>query len=539
MMAVQSRKRIGASFVSTVRPTAGQRKAARWIGAVSLLVFALTAPFAKMPLAEVSAFLPIYQSALVVFDLITCVLLFGQYRMMRSPPLLLLASGYLFSALMATAHALSFPGLFAPSGAIGAGPQTTAWLYFSWHAGFALFILAYAIAQGFDWSKRLPNEMAWMLGLAGIAAAAPIVFSTVFQDLLPTIMSGNMDAPAKLAVAFPTWLVGIVALLVLQRRRVRTVLDLWLMVVLCVWIADTALASVLNHGRFDLGWYTGRMYGLMANGFVLAVLLLESGSLYARLAKSHHLLAEAMAEMRRLNTDLEALAGSLAHDLQQPLVTIAGFAQVIQRGNLSARETEHLQKIVEAADSARGMIRALLEFARIGESGLKTEAVDLNEIVAQARNAAASGAPEREVEWKIAPLPSVQGDASLLRLAFINLLSNAMKYSRTQERPVISVEAHAHAPEGHLIQVRDNGVGFDMSQAGRLFSPFERLHSARDFEGTGMGLANVRRIVERHGGTVTAQSLPGQGATFSVILHAAARTPAALPRAVAAAVPLT
>jgi signal transduction histidine kinase len=246
-----------------------------------------------------------------------------------------------------------------------------------------------------------------------------------------------------------------------------------------------------------------------------------------------------MAEMRRLNTDLEALAGSLAHDLQQPLVTIAGFAQVIQRGNLSARETEHLQKIVEAADSARGMIRALLEFARIGESGLQTGAVDLNEIVAQARNAAASGAPEREVEWKIAPLPSVQGDASLLRLAFINLLSNAMKYSRTQERPVISVEAHAHAPEGHLILVRDNGVGFDMSQAGRLFSPFERLHSARDFEGTGMGLANVRRIVERHGGTVTAQSQPGQGATFSVILHAAARTPAALPRAAAAAVPLT
>jgi signal transduction histidine kinase len=533
MKAFQSRRGVGASFVSTVRPTAGQRKAARWIGAVSLLVFALTAPFAKMPMPEVPAFLPIYQSALVVFDLITSVLLFGQFRMMRSPPLLLLASGYLYSALMATAHALSFPGLFAPSG-VGAGPQTTAWLYFFWHAGFALFILAYAITQSRAWSKRLPNELAWMLGLAGTAAAVPVVFSTVFQDLLPPIMSGNMDAPAKLAVAFPTWLVGIVALVVLQRRRKRTVLDLWLMVVLCVWIADTALAAVLNHGRFDLGWYAGRLYGLMANGFVLAVLLLESGSLYARLARSHHLLAEAMAEMRRLNADLESLAGSLAHDLQQPLVTISGFAQVIQRGDLSARETEHLQKIVAAADAARGMIRALLEFARIGEAGLKREQVDLNDIVVQARNAVGAGAAEREVEWKIGPLPAVQGDASLLLLVFINLLSNAVKYSRTQARPVVCVEAQPHPPEGHVIQVRDNGVGFEMSQAGRLFSPFERLHSARDFEGTGMGLANVRRIVERHGGTVTAQSQPGQGATFNVILRAAARTPAIPARGTAA-----
>jgi len=152
--------------------------------------------------------------------------------------------------------------------------------------------------------------------------------------------------------------------------------------------------------------------------------------------------------------------------------------------------------------------------------------VDLNLIVAQARNAVGSGASEREVEWKIGPLPAVQGDAPLLLLVFVNLFSNAVKYTRTQARPVVWVEARAQPPQGHVIQVRDNGVGFDMSQAGRLFAPFERLHSARDFEGTGMGLANVRRIVERHGGTVTAQSQPGQGATFSVMLHAAARAPA-------------
>jgi signal transduction histidine kinase len=511
------------SFVSTEAPTASQQRTALVVAAVSVVVFALIAPFAKVSLHASDAFLPIYQSALIVFDLITCVLLLGQFRMLRNKALLLLASGYGFSAWMAAAHALSFPGLFAPEGVIGGGGQTTAWIYFFWHGGFALFILAYAICDRPTVSRfhgPLPVGVRFSLALGLAAAGAFVVLATRFHEFLPVIMSGNQDASGKLVVACMTWIVGIAALAVLWRRPSHTVLDLWLMVVLCVWIADTALAAVLNHGRYDVGWYAGRIYGLLANGFVLAILLLESGSMYARLATSNELLAEALSEMRRLNTDLEAFAGSLAHDLQQPLVTISGFARVMESRGLSEQDHAHIQRILNAAQGAKDMIRALLEFARLGESELKVAPVDLNRVVAQARLAVTPTESLRDIQWMVGALPTVDGDAQLLLLAFTNLLSNAVKYTRSREHAVIRIDAHASSPGTYAIRVHDNGVGFEETQAARLFAPFERLHHQSQFEGTGIGLANVKRIVQRHCGSVSASGQLGQGAVFEVVLYA-------------------
>src|SRR5689334_88448 len=133
--------------LATVPATAGERRLALMAIVVSAVLFAAMAPFAKARLPDIPAFLPIYQSALVVCDLITVALLLGQYGILRSAPLLALAGGYLFSAAMATAHALSFPGLFAPTGLLGAGPQSTAWIYFLWHGGFPLFVMAYALLK--------------------------------------------------------------------------------------------------------------------------------------------------------------------------------------------------------------------------------------------------------------------------------------------------------------------------------------------------------------------------------------------------------
>src|SRR5712691_5564193 len=133
------------AFLSTLPAPRGQRRLALAVVLISLAVFLAAAPFAKLPLTPLPAFLPTYQSALVICDLITAVLLFGQFRVLRSRALLMLVSAYLFSAFMAIAHALSFPGLFAPAGLIGAGPQTTAWLYFLWHGGFPLTVIAYAL----------------------------------------------------------------------------------------------------------------------------------------------------------------------------------------------------------------------------------------------------------------------------------------------------------------------------------------------------------------------------------------------------------
>jgi light-regulated signal transduction histidine kinase (bacteriophytochrome) len=234
-------------------------------------------------------------------------------------------------------------------------------------------------------------------------------------------------------------------------------------------------------------------------------------------------LAQAMAQLASANRDLNAFAGGLAHDLQQPITTIASFAHLIQKRSghlLPAEDVSHLKRIVGAAETAHRMIRGLLEFARLGQKAIEMVPVDLNQVVEEARGALAQETQGPAITWTVVPLPLVRGDPSLLLLAFINLLSNAIKYSRTRDKPAICIDGQVGPGTAHAIRIRDNGVGFDMAHAGRLFSPFERLHSAAEFEGTGMGLANVRRIMERHGGSVHAESTPGQGATFTLLFRA-------------------
>jgi signal transduction histidine kinase len=499
---------------------------------LSLALFLAAAPFAKVPLSPTPAFLPVYQSALVVVDLITMTLLLGQYAILKSRGLLVLACAYLFGALMAVAHAVSFPGLFGAGGLLGGG-QTTAWLYFLWHAGFPLFVMAYAILKGREPARHVSGFRTTAEVLAGIgltlAIATLAVAAALRAPLVLPLMVGNADAPVKALVATFTWMVGMATLALLWWRRPHSVIDLWLMVVLCVWAADTALSAVFNHGRYDLGWYLGRIYGLLASSFVLAVLLLENSMLYARLVEANEVQRRRASELQRLSTqreaanrDLDAFAGGLAHDLQQPITTIGAFAQVIQRqsGHLvAASDASHLQRIITAAGMAHRMIRSLLDFARLGQKKIEAVPVDVNQLVQEARSTLAD-ADTAAITWSIGPLPVVHGDPSLLLLALVNLLSNAVKYSKGCERPQIWIEGDADTAGAHWLRISDNGIGFEMAEAGRLFRPFERLHSASAFEGTGMGLANVRRIMERHGGWVQAESVQGEGATFTLVFPA-------------------
>ena len=518
-------------FLSTLPPGPGHRRAAWAVVLLSAAVFLALAPFAGKPLPPVPAFLPAYQSALILTDLLTMVVLLGQHAMLGSRALLALACAYLFSALMALAHALSFPGLFAPGGVLRAGVQTTAWLYFFWHAGFPLFIAAYVLA------KRPPGPavpgggrpavMLAALALTFLSATVLVVLATVGESLLPAIMVGQSDAPLKVGVAVVTWLVGIAVIGLLWHRRPHSLLDLWLMVALCAWSADNALAAVFNHARYDVGWYAGRVYGLLASGFVLEVLLLEYGALYGQLVRAHEAerrrgeeLQELSTKLQSANRHLDAFAGNVAHDLRQPVTTIAAFAQVLGERlstQLQPAEATYLRRIGEAAAQAHRMIQGLLEFARLGERPVAVAPVDLNQVLEQARTALAGEIESRPVKLEVEPLPMVNGDEGLVQLAVVNLLSNALKYSRGREQSCISVEA---AADGRGLRIRDNGVGFDMAAAHKLFAPFQRLHSAREFEGTGLGLANVRRIMERHGGSVRAESAPGEGATFTLVFPA-------------------
>jgi len=253
-------------------------------------MFAVLVPFARQPLTPVWAFIPTYEAALAINDLITAVLLLAQFLILRTRRLLLLGCGYLFTAAMVVAHALTFPGLFSPTGLLGAGPQSTAWLYMFWHGGFPLVVIAYAFTKDDRDAATTSPYLAQRDLLFGVTAALLAVvvltlLATSGQNLLPAIMQANTYTPSMIVVVSLTWLMSFAALIALWMRTRHTMIDVWLMVVMCAWIFDIALSAVLNGGRFDLGFYAGRIYGLAAATFVLLVLLVGTANLYGRLAR--------------------------------------------------------------------------------------------------------------------------------------------------------------------------------------------------------------------------------------------------------------
>ena len=264
-------------FLSAAPATAIDRRLALIVLAISCVAFLAAVPFARVKLAPAPAFVAGYQSTLALTDLITAVLLCGQFVILRARQLLILIGGYLFTAVIALAHMLSFPGLFAPTGLLRAGPQTTVWLYMLWHAGFPLLLIGYALFA------PLPAQRSHVAGdiaitiVSALAAAAVCVFAvTAGHDFLPLLLVAGSYTSIMIAVVSGVWLLRLAALLVMWFRKPHSVLDLWLMVVMCAWLFDIALSAVLNAERFDLGFYAGRLYGLCAASFVLIVLLCEN-----------------------------------------------------------------------------------------------------------------------------------------------------------------------------------------------------------------------------------------------------------------------
>ncbi|HUP39602.1 MAG TPA: ATP-binding protein, partial [Vicinamibacterales bacterium] len=221
-----------------------------------------------------------------------------------------------------------------------------------------------------------------------------------------------------------------------------------------------------------------------------------------------------------VNKELEAFSYSVSHDLRAPLRHVSGFAELLQKSpgpEFDDNRKRFLRLISESAVKMGELIDALLVFSRMGRAEMLHTRVDLGAVVRQAQRDVLQAEPERDVEWVINELPTVPGDPSMLQLVFTNLLSNAFKYSRTREGARIEIGS-SEADSEFVVYVKDNGVGFDMTYANRLFGVFQRLHRAEEFEGTGIGLANVQRIILRHGGRVWAESELGKGATFFVAL---------------------
>jgi signal transduction histidine kinase len=250
-----------------------------------------------------------------------------------------------------------------------------------------------------------------------------------------------------------------------------------------------------------------------------------NATLEQRVTERTRELQQRSVELSEANKELEAFSYSISHDLRAPMRHIGGFANLLEKAagaRLTESDRENISVIRNTANLAGRMVDELLSFSRVGRAALKLAPVDLNEVVADCLRELTPDTQNRAIEYKIAKLPIVQGDRALLRLVMLNLLSNAIKYTGKREHAIIEVgigEAPAAADGANTSQmvmcyIRDNGVGFNMEYAGKLFGVFQRLHRAEEFEGTGIGLANVRRIISRFGGRVWAEGELNRGAIF-------------------------
>ena len=228
-------------------------------------------------------------------------------------------------------------------------------------------------------------------------------------------------------------------------------------------------------------------------------------------------LAKRSSALEASNKELEAFAYSISHDLRAPLRHTAGFAELLSKNaasSLNEKSQRYLTMILEAAKRMGSLIDDLLAFSRISRAEAHNSTVSLKQLVQEAVAEVGQDASERKIVWKIDPLPEWYGDRAMLRLALVNLVCNAVKFTRTRPQAEIEIGCTEHKHDHVVLFVRDNGVGFDMKYSNKLFGVFQRLHPQEAFEGTGIGLATVQRIVHRHGGRVWAEGAVNGGATF-------------------------
>jgi len=338
--------------------------------ALSAGMFLALLPFASVPVGVANWFIPLYQPVVAVNDLITATLLFGYLRLTRKYAVLVLACGYLYLAIMAVLHLLTFPGVFAPQGLLGAGAQTTGYMYVFWHCGLPVAVIAYAkLKQGDVLLQHFAFDTARAILFTLSCAAALALLATFGHALLPPMLADSRYAAAFNIGRYGQWVLTAAALVYLYTRRSSSTLDLWLLVVMAAWFFEIGLVSIFNAGRWDVGFYAGRGYALIANSFVLVMLLVEHVSMYRDLAEAQSTarLARKLAETREV-LRLALVAGKMgvfSWDLRnnrawwsQELEHMVGMAP----GSLPAEPDAFMQRVF--ADDRAAISEALRKCIR-------------------------------------------------------------------------------------------------------------------------------------------------------------------------------
>jgi signal transduction histidine kinase len=517
-------------LLSTLPPTREQERLATIVAVALLIAFIGTLPFTHRQLPHEYPFVSFVDTFMFLNDLITAALLYAQFSVARTWGLLSLACGYLFTSLIIVPHALTFPGLFAPMGLLGAGLQSTVWLYIFWHVGIAVGAIAYALLKSKPISLPAVRRSAGVaivgsIAIIGVLTAALTWIITASATLLPPIMvdtiSGNglwrnILGPLLIVVFF-------VAILLMWKRR-SSVLDLWLLVALWAWLIELMLLK-LTPSRFSLIWYAGKFFGISSSSFVLLALLAESTVLYARLATS---VAAQAREREGRRMSMEVMVASIAHELHQPLSAIVANSTAEARMLVrTPPDWEEVRATVE--DISRDGRRAseIIESIRAMFSvGIQERALlDINDLVHETLAILRIELKTHGISLAIEPVdpPLVRGNKGQLLQVFLNVITNAIdSMAEISDRAhLLRIQYEVRDSRVSLL-VEDSGTGVDPKSAARIFEPFFTTKS----KGMGLGLAICKSIIDSHGGSLSVTPASRFGSVFRIDLPiAAAKSP--------------
>ena len=504
--------------------------------------FCALVPLARVPVVRVDAFVPIYDSIVALNNLLTAGGLIVGFSRSRLRAVLVLAAGYLFSSLMALPHMMAFPGLFSTPGLLAGGPQTSVWIDIFRHGGLPLFTICYVLLKRREAGSGRPHaEVRADVVAAAAGAVAGVcgltLLATAGHRLLPEIMVGDSHTSAMLAVSLPVLLLSLAALALLASQPRYSTLDVWLIVVLCAWVLDIVLSTLANGGRFDIGFYAGRLYGLFAASVVPIVLLVEAGRLYGGLDKALTIAEERNTELARSREELaqaqrlEAigqLTGGVAHDFHNLLTVVIGNLELIAGTRGDPEKIERLaQGALKAARRGEHLVRQLLTYARRQISHPQT--VDLNQLIANIENLIHRVIGEQiEVVSRLSPdLAPVQVDPAQFETAMLNLAINSRDSMAGGGRIMIETQNvtverdSADDPDVTpglyvMIAVGDSGAGMTPGVRSRAFEPFFTTKEAG--RGSGLGLSQVYGFAKTARGYATIESELGAGTTVKLYL---------------------
>jgi len=505
-------------------------------GVVGLLLLLLLAILSlhDVRLIEVPAFIPVIDAIMLVGELITATLLFAQAAVFRSRALLVLATGFVSSALLLIPHALTFPGAFAPNGLLGAGVNSTAWIASIRRGAFPIFIILYVLwqrkesAQEPGVSVQPPNIGAGTL-VAFILAGAVTLLATRGHDFLPPYFIDRSDLLYSygLRYQFILFVLFVVATIMLSRSR-RSVLNMWLLVALSGWLAETLLVLTL-HSRFTAGWYGLFVLTLVSHLVVMLALIAESNRLYARLALST---AAQHREREARLMSMEAITAAISHEVGQPLTAVtlnasAGLKWLTGSRPDIPKAIASFEAISENGKRTFDVIKSIRAMFAKGQA--PATVFSLNDLVRET-----TAVMDREIAAaKVSvvltldeSLPPIRADRVQVQRVLINLVTNAIESIRAERgqtrlmspNPPRRVTIQSFSDGQRVrVDVADTGAGINANDLDHVFDPFFTTKAS----GTGLGLSLCRSVVEEHRGRLWASQGEECGAVFHLALPCA------------------